>query len=69
MRKRVFGSFRPGQTQLACSATEASMRFEIFVTETKDITLSRQRTTKVLIRLCGCADAQAELRLCCSHMA
>ena len=27
----------------ACSATEASMRLEILVTETRDITLSRQR--------------------------
>ena len=35
----------------ACSATEASMRLEILVTETRDITLSRQRTTKALIRL------------------
>ena len=34
-----------------CSATEASMRFQILVTETRDITLSRQRTTKALIRL------------------
>ena len=33
----------------ACSATEASMRLEILVTETRDITLSRQRTTKALI--------------------
>ena len=30
----------------ACSPTEASMRLEILVTETRDITLSRQRTTK-----------------------
>ena len=41
--------------KLACSATEASMRLEILVTETRDITLSRQRTTKALIRLRGCA--------------
>ena len=37
--------------KLACSATEASMRLEILVTYTRDITLSRQRTTKALIRL------------------
>ena len=41
--------------KLACSATEASIRLEILVTETRDITLSRQWTTKVLIRLRGCA--------------
>ena len=35
----------------ACAATEASMRLEILVTETRDITLSRQRITKALIRL------------------
>ena len=56
--------------KLACSATEASKRLEILVTETRDITLSRHRTTKALIRLRGsdCADVQADLRLCCSHM-
>ena len=36
----------------ACSA---SMKLEILVTETRDITLSRQRTTKALIRLRRCA--------------
>ena len=41
--------------KLACSATEASMRLESLVTETRDITLFRQRTTKALIRLRGCA--------------
>ena len=39
--------------KLACSATDASMRLEILVIETRDITLSRQRTTKALIRLRG----------------
>ena len=37
------------------------MRFEILVTETRDITLSRQRTTKALIRLRGCAGWSAPL--------
>ena len=37
--------------KLASSATEASMRLESLVTETGDITLSRQGTTKALIRL------------------
>ena len=41
--------------KLTCSATEASMRLEILVTETSDVILSRQRTTKALIRLRGCA--------------
>ena len=60
MRKRVFGSFRPGQTQTG-HATEASMRFEILVTETRNITLFRQRTTKALIRLRGSAGWSAPL--------
>ena len=51
--------------KLACSTTEASIRLEILVTETRDITLSRQRTTKALT---DCADAQVDLHLCCSHM-
>ena len=37
------------------------MRLEILVTETRDITLSRQRKTKVLIRLCRCASWSAPL--------
>ena len=61
MRKRVFGSFDQVRLKLACSATEASMRFEILVTETRDITLSRQRTTKALIRLRGYAGWSAPL--------
>ena len=48
-------------SKLACSATEASMMVDILVTETRDITLSRQRATKMLIRLCGCADWSAPL--------
>ena len=60
----------------ACSATEASWSVEISNLITRGVVLSRQRTTKVLIRLRGCAgwcwsdcaDAQADLRLCCSHM-
>ena len=41
--------------KLACSATVASMRLEILVKETRNITLSRQRTTKTLIISRGCA--------------
>ena len=46
MSSEVSGQVR---LKLACSATEASRRLESFVTETRDITLSRQRTTKALI--------------------
>ena len=49
MRKPIFGGVQP-----ACSATEASKSHEIANIETRDIQ-SRQRTTKVLIRLRGCA--------------
>ena len=44
----------------ACSATEASESHEIANIETIDIILSRQRTTKALIRLRG---SQTDLRL------
>ena len=47
--------------KLACSTTEASMRLEILDTETRDITLSRQWTTKALIRLRRCAGWSAPL--------
>ena len=39
----------------ACAATEASYSNEISAIESWDITLSRQRTTKALIRLCWSA--------------
>ena len=51
------------QVKLAFSATEATMRLEILIKETRDITLSRQRTTKALIRLRGCAGLSAPLLL------
>ena len=41
--------------KLACSAIKASKRLEILVTETRDITLSRQRTAKAQIRLRRCS--------------
>ena len=40
--KMCLREFPTRSLKLACSATEASMRFEILVTETRDITLSRQ---------------------------
>ena len=45
----------------ACAATEASWRLEISAIESRDIILSKQRTTKALIRLRGCAGWSAPL--------
>ena len=45
----------------ACAATEASYNLEISAIEYRDIILTKQRTTKVLIRLCGCAGWSASL--------
>ena len=55
----------PTRSDSNCSATEASRRLESLATETRDITLSRQPITKALI---DCAEVQADLLLCCSHM-
>ena len=52
--------------ELACSATETTWSLEILDLAIIGIIQSRQRTIKVLIRLCG--STQADLRLCCSHM-
>ena len=52
MRKPVFGVCDQVRLKPACSATETSHRLEISDIETRDIILSRQWTTKVLIRLC-----------------
>ena len=40
----------------ACTATVASWSLEISAIESRDIILSKQRTTKTLIRVRGCAD-------------
>ena len=53
-RKPVFGVFDQVRLEPACAATEARLKLEILDKETRDIILSRQRTTKVLIRLRGC---------------
>ena len=45
----------------ACAATEASKSLEISAIESRDIILSKQRTTKVLIRLRRCAGWSAPL--------
>ena len=54
-RKPVFGVCHQVRLELACAATEARYRLEILNIETRGIILSRQRTTKALIRLHGCA--------------
>ena len=55
----MFGISDQVRLKLACSATETSWRLEILDIETTGIILSKQRI----------ADAQADLRLCCSHTA
>ena len=54
-RKPVFGVSDQVRLKLACSADETSQGLKISDIETRDIILSRQRTTKVLIRLRGCS--------------
>ena len=49
----------------ASTATEARYRLEVSYIETRRIVLSRQPKQK---RWSDCADVQADLRLCCSHM-
>ena len=53
--KTYLRGYRPGKTQPACAATETRYRLEKSDIETRGIILSRQRKTKALIRLCGCA--------------
>ena len=52
--KRVFGVCDQVRLKPVCSTTEASWSLEISDLASLGITLSRQRTTKVLIRLRGC---------------
>ena len=49
------------------SATEASMGLDVLVTESRDIALSRQRTTKALIRLRRCAGLICAFVVCIRH--
>ena len=51
MRKSVFGVCDQGRLKPDYAATEARQRLEISDIETRGIMLSRQRTTKALIRL------------------
>ena len=54
MRKPVFGVCDQVRHKPACSATQISYRLEISAIARRGIILSRQRTTKALIRLHGC---------------
>ena len=60
-RKLVFEVSDLVRHKPACTATEASKRLESSDKTTRGIILSRQRTTKVLIRLRGCAGWSAPL--------
>ena len=59
--KHVFGVCDQVRLKPVCSTTEASWSLEISDLASLGITLSRQRTTKVLIRLRGCAGWSAPL--------
>ena len=60
-RKPVFGVCDQVRLKPACSATEASWSLEILAIASRGIILSRQPTTKVLIRLRQCSDWSALL--------
>ena len=60
-RKPVFGVFDQVILKPAYSHTETSQRLEIYAIASRGIILSRQRTTKVLIRLELCAGGSAPL--------
>ena len=61
--KHVFGSFRPGQTQTGSHMVQPLKLacLEIWAIKSRDIKLSKQRTTKALIRLCSCTGWSAPL--------
>ena len=60
----AFELYEQVRLKLACSATEASRSLGISDTAFAVIILSRERTTKVLIRLRGCIGLSVT---CCSH--
>ena len=64
-RNPVFGVCNQVRLKQACSATETSYGLEVLAIASRDITLSKQRTTKVLIRLHGCAGWSAALLFAC----
>ena len=53
--KPVFGVCDQLILKPACSATKTSLGLEMSSLGSRDIVLSRQRTTKAVIILCGCA--------------
>ena len=71
--KKLFATFWPqrGKTcflvsdkvkfKSACSATETSLKIEIFPVASLDMILSNKQITKALIRLCRCAGWSALL--------
>ena len=60
-RKPVFGVLDQATFKPACSASKTSLSLEILDLASIAIILSRQRTTKVLIRMHGCAGCSAAL--------
>ena len=54
-RKPVFGVCDRVRLKPACSATRTSQGLEMLDIASIDIILSKQRTTKALLRLRGCA--------------
>ena len=65
-RKPVFGVCDLLRLKPACSAPGTSYGLEISAIASRGNILSRQRIKR---RWSDCADAQADLRFCCSHMA
>ena len=61
MRNAAFGFCDQLILKPVCSATEATSSLEILDIARRGIILSRQRTTKALIRLRGCAGSSAPL--------
>ena len=66
MRKCVFGSLRPGKHKLPCKLQRPAriLTFWIYRLEVSFCLGSEQQR-----RWSDCADAQADLCLCCSHLA
>ena len=66
-RKPVFGVFDQVRLKSACSATETSQSHEIAHIKKLEMLYYPESEQQ---RCClDCADVQADLRLCCSHMA
>ena len=64
-RKPVFGVSDKASFKPVSSAIGTSQEIEISHVASLDMTLSKKKIIKVLIRL-RCADAQTGLHLCCS---